>query len=98
MRDNLDLQGVAIMPGSANNFACFMASPTGRGVRVVAGLAIIVWGWSMRAQTGGIVLMIVGLVPLAAGVFNVCLIAPIIGAPFSGAKARTMGDGGRPGM
>ena len=86
------------MPGSANNFACFMASPTGRGIRIVAGLVIIAWGWSMRPETSGTVLMIVGLFPLAAGVFNVCLIAPIIGAPFSGAKARLTGDADRPGM
>ena len=86
------------MPGSANNFACFMASPVGRGIRIVAGVAILAWGWTMRPETSGTVLMIVGLVPIAAGVFNVCLIAPIIGAPFSGARARLMGSADRPGM
>lgn len=75
------------MPDVANKFACFMASAIGRGIRIVAGLALIAWGWSMRGQTSGTVLMVVGLLPLAAGIFNVCVIAPIIGAPFSGAQA-----------
>lgn len=84
-----------MMSSNANGFACFMASATGRGIRIVAGLALIALGWSMRGQTSGIVLMIVGLVPLAAGVFNVCLIAPIIGAPFSGARACALSRGRR---
>lgn len=71
-----------------NGFARFMATGAGRGLRIAAGLALIVWGWSMRDQTAGIVLMLAGLVPLGTGAFNVCLIAPLIGAPFSGAKAR----------
>lgn len=75
------------MSNSPNAFACFMAGPIGRGVRIVAGLLLIAWGWTMREQTTGMVLMVVGLVPLLAGVFNVCLIAPIIGAPFSGRSA-----------
>lgn len=76
------------MSSMGNGFARFMATAAGRGVRIVAGLVLIGWGWSMRDQTAGIVLMLVGLVPLGAGVFNVCLIAPLIGAPFSGAKVR----------
>lgn len=86
------------MSDRANGFACFMASATGRGIRIVAGLALIAWGWSMRGQASGTVLMIVGLVPLAAGVFNVCLIAAIIGAPFSGAKACAIEEGKRRAM
>lgn len=70
-----------------NAFACFMANPTGRLVRIVAGLALIGWGWTMLGTTTGTVLMIVGVVPILAGVLNVCLIAPIIGAPFSGRAA-----------
>jgi hypothetical protein len=30
------------------------------------------------------VLAAIGLVPLFAGLFNVCLIAPLLGVPFSG--------------
>jgi len=70
-----------------NAFACFMARPAGRLLRIVAGLALIAWGWTMRGTTMGTVLMIVGVVPILAGVLNVCLLAPIIGAPFSGRAA-----------
>lgn len=75
------------MATSSNAFACFMARPAGRLLRIVAGLALIAWGWSMRGTTTGTVLMVVGLLPLLAGVFNVCLIAAMIGAPFSGRAA-----------
>ncbi|CAN5916374.1 hypothetical protein BH11GEM2_BH11GEM2_19920 [soil metagenome] len=69
-------------------FARFMASTTGRAVRIVAGVALIAWGWSHHESMTGIIVMVVGLVPLLAGVFNVCLIAPVIGAPFSGKQVR----------
>ena len=75
------------MSNGSRAFARFMASAAGRALRVVAGLALIVWGWSNHQTTTGMVVMLVGFVPLLAGVFNVCLIAPIIGAPFSGKSA-----------
>ncbi len=70
-------------------FAKFMASPAGRGVRILAGVLLIAWGLGLFGaidQTTGIIIAVVGLVPLLAGVFNVCMIAPILGAPFSGSK------------
>lgn len=71
------------------SFAKFMASPTGRGLRIVAGIALIVIGLVvMGASTWGIVLAIVGLVPLLAGLFDVCVFAPLFGGPFSGRAAR----------
>lgn len=65
------------------SLARFMATSAGRALRVVAGLALIVIGLAIGG-IGGVVLAVVGLVPLAAGVFNVCLIAPLIKAPFNG--------------
>jgi hypothetical protein len=62
------------------SFARFMSSTTGRVIRVVAGLALIIWGFAADIPA----LMVVGLVPLAAGAFNVCLLAPLLKAPFSG--------------
>lgn len=83
------------MSDGSRAFAVFMASTAGRVLRMVAGLALIAWGWSLHETTAGLILMVVGLAPLLAGVFNVCLIAPIIGAPFAGKDApRTPGDGG----
>lgn len=68
-------------------FARFMSGPAGRLARIVAGLVLIVIGASIGGA--GWILAVVGLAPLAAGVFNVCLLAPFLGAPFSGAKCRT---------
>lgn len=69
-------------------FAKFMAKPAGRIIRIVAGIVLIVIALTMIAdQTLGIVVAVIGVVPILAGVFNVCLIGPIIGAPFSGRKA-----------
>ena len=65
-------------------FAHFMATPAGRLLRGVIGLALIFWGYT----TGSTVLMVVGALPLLAGIFNVCLIAPLLRAPFFGRNAR----------
>ena len=68
-------------------FAKIMATLTGRGVRIVAGIALILAGLFAVGGTAGIVLAVVGLAPLFAGLFNVCLIAPVLGAPFNGRMA-----------
>jgi hypothetical protein len=73
-------------------FASFMSSAAGRILRVLAGLALIGVGVflivSTSNQTLGIILAVVGLVPLFAGLADVCILAPLFGAPFSGAKVR----------
>ncbi|MGQ9888490.1 MAG: YgaP family membrane protein [Aggregatilineales bacterium] len=71
-------------------FAKFMAKPAGRIIRIVAGIVLVVIGLAGVLPTNqalGIVIAVIGVVPILAGVLNVCLIAPIIGAPFSGRKA-----------
>ncbi len=65
-----------------------LASPTGRAVRIVAGLALILLGWLAVEGIGGWVLAIVGLVPLAAGLFDRCVFAPLFGLPFVGPRLR----------
>lgn len=68
-------------------FAKWMASPIGRWLRVVAGIALI--GAAIYVQGGwGVALGVVGAVPLLAGIFNVCLFAPLFGAPFNGTRLR----------
>lgn len=69
-----------------NPFVKFMASPAGRITRVVAGIALIVWGLLGIHGAGGIVMAVVGLVPLLAGLFDFCVFAPLFGAPLSGSK------------
>jgi hypothetical protein len=63
-------------------FAKFMSSLAGRLLRIVAGIALIVIGLVIVHGTGGIILAIIGLVPLVAGLFNFCVFAPLFGGPF----------------
>lgn len=74
------------------NFSQFMASTAGRVLRIVAGLALIVIGLMMQS-TGGYVLAAVGLFPLAAGVFDWCIFAPLLGMPFTGKAIRACRPG-----
>ena len=72
-----------------NPFVKFMASRNGRITRIVAGAILIILGFFVvENTTTGIILMVVGLVPLLAGIFDFCLLAPLFGAPMSGAKIR----------
>jgi hypothetical protein len=68
-------------------FARFMASRAGRGVRIVAGVALIAVGIAIGG-TAGIIVAVVGVFPLAAGVLDVCLFAPFFRAPFRGCEVR----------
>jgi hypothetical protein len=71
-----------------NPFVKFMASPAGRITRIVAGIALVAWGLLGIHGTGGIIVAVVGLVPLVAGLFDFCIFAPLFGAPLSGPKIR----------
>ena len=71
-----------------NAFFRFVASPTGRVIRIVAGLALILIGLLALEGLAGWILAIVGLVPLAAGVFDWCVFAPLFGLPFVGPRLR----------
>lgn len=68
-------------------FFQFMASTAGRLLRIVVGLALVVVGLMMQS-TGGYMLAAVGLLPLAAGVFDWCVFAPLVGMPFKGKAVR----------
>ncbi len=73
-------------------FASFMSSAAGRALRIVAGLGLIGWGAYLALvasnMTTGMTLVVVGLLPLAAGLVDFCVFAPLFGAPFSGAQVR----------
>lgn len=70
-------------------FSQFMANPVGRIIRVLAGAVLIAVGIAMKS-TGGYVLAVVGALPLAAGVFDVCIFAPLFGMPFTGRAIRAV--------
>ena len=67
----------------------FLASdPTGRIVRGVAGLALIIIGLVVMSGTAGLIVALIGAVPLVAGLFDFCVFAPLFGAPLSGPAIR----------
>lgn len=71
-----------------NPFISFMASTAGRLTRVVAGIALVLWGLMGLGGTTGILVAVIGLVPLLAGLFDFCVFAPLFGAPLSGPRIR----------
>lgn len=73
----------------------FLGSSAGRVLRGVAGLILIALGIWIVQGAWGWVLIIVGLVPLAAGIFDFCLFAPLLGLPFVGQKLRDKFQGPR---
>lgn len=71
-----------------NPFVKFMASTAGRVTRIVAGIALIALGLLVVQGTAGIVVAVIGVVPLVAGLVDICLFAPLFGSPLSGPKIR----------
>jgi len=69
-------------------FASFMASGFGRGLRIVAGVVLLAVGLRVVGGTEGAIIAIVALVPLLAGIFDVCVFAPLFRAPFKGSAVR----------
>jgi hypothetical protein len=57
----------------------FMQGAIGRATRIALGLALI--GAGIAIGGVGWILMAIGLVPLAAGAFGVCLVAPLLHEP-----------------
>jgi len=73
-------------------FAKFMSSGLGRALRIVAGIALIALGLA-SGGTGGIVLAVIGVVPLIAGLLDVCLLGALFfGTPLKGADVRARGN------
>ena len=67
----------------------FLASnPVGRAVRIIAGIILVVVGLFVLGGTAGIIVAVIGLVPLLAGIFDVCVFAPLFGASFYGKNIR----------
>ncbi len=67
-----------------NSFVALMQSMTGRILRIIVGIALIAIGLLVIQGVWGIVLAVIGLVPLIAGLGGVCLIATLFGFTFKG--------------
>lgn len=71
-----------------NPFISFMASTAGRILRAVAGALLLYVGLQTMGGLGGIIVALIGVVMLAAGLFDFCVFAPLFGNPLSGKKIR----------
>ena len=75
-------------------FAQFIVTDAGRALRIGAGLALIGAGIG-KGGNAGAVLALAGLVPLGAGVFDICVLGPFFGASHQGSRIRAAGRASR---
>jgi hypothetical protein len=73
-----------------NRFVKFMPTPFGRTIRVVGGALLIAAGLVAVGGMPGAVVAALGVVPLATGLFDLCLFGPLFRLPVSGAQIRAM--------
>lgn len=78
---------------TSSSFGQFMASTAGRATRGVVGVVLIVVGLIV-GSVGGWVLVAFGLLLLAAGVFDFCVITGLFDNIWSGAEVRARGRRG----
>lgn len=65
----------------------FMASRTGRWLRILAGAGLVVGGLSTDSPRGAAVALL-GLGPLLAGALDLCLLGPLFGHSIRGTDIR----------
>ncbi|GAC1401005.1 MAG: hypothetical protein NVSMB68_15740 [Thermoanaerobaculia bacterium] len=71
------------------NFVNFMLSISGRLLRIVAGAVIIWLALHFLQAPWRYVVGAIGLVPIAAGVFNFCLLGPLFSVDLLGRPKST---------
>jgi len=76
------------VPTKRNPFLVFLASGAGRLLRIVVGIVLVLLGLLVVQGTWVWVLGIIGLVPLAAGIFDVCVLGPLFSASVWGRDIR----------
>jgi hypothetical protein len=67
-------------------FAAAMATTAGRTIRIVVGIVLVLFGLLVIEGAAGIVVAVIGLVPIFAGAANICLLAPLLGAELRGGR------------
>jgi Protein of unknown function (DUF2892) len=68
------------------SFISFIQSLAGRLLRIVVGIALIALGFLVIHNVWGIVVAVIGLVPLIAGLAGICLFAPLFGYTLTGQR------------
>jgi hypothetical protein len=71
-------------------FAKFINSPSGRISRLVAGSGLLLYGWTRIDSGMGVMLIVVGVIPLVAGMFDLCLVSALLGGSIRGAVVRAI--------
>ncbi|MBC6609257.1 DUF2892 domain-containing protein [Hymenobacter sp. BT188] len=69
-----------------DNLLRLIASPGGRAARIAIGTTLIGTGLALGRKGRG--LSVAGLLPLAMGAFDWCLLSPLQGLPFRGPQLR----------
>ncbi len=67
-------------------FVQFMQSFAGRLLRIIAGIALIALGVFVVKDIGGIIIAVIGAIPLIAGLAGVCFLAPLFGYTLTGER------------
>ncbi len=65
-----------------------MTSPFGRGLRIVLGFIPILAGLFVIGGTLGTIVALIGMIPIAGGLLDFCIISAILGYGFNGSEAR----------
>jgi hypothetical protein len=72
-----------------SGFSKFLNNTGGRIFRLAAGMAFLAVGFMYRDHALGLLSMAWGVLPLSAGVFDICYVSALLGGPLSGTKIRS---------
>jgi hypothetical protein len=73
---------------NATGFSRWINGPSGRAFRLVAGAAWLTFGLVFREHWWGVAAMGWSVMPLTAGIFDVCWISVALGGPLSSRTIR----------
>jgi hypothetical protein len=73
---------------NATAFSRWINGPSGRAVRLVGGAAWLVLGLVFRGHWWGVAAVVWSILPLTAGVFDICWISAALGGPLQGRTIR----------
>lgn len=65
-----------------------LVTKNGRIGRIIVGIILIVVGLIWPNSNLGLILVIIGAIPVVAGALDICLLAPLAGLPLKGKEIR----------